>query len=157
MNIIDIILLVFIFALLIYGFVKGFVCFLTKVLAIIGTAVLGVLFGDMFGIVLSRELGVSSLVGRLISYVLIFLAVVILLKVFSVYIHKGLNFLDLGIYDRALGAMFIVLLFLGLVALIFVGFKLFFDYNLLQNQAVSSSRILGSLFGIMQKFYPGVL
>ncbi len=157
MNILDIILLVFIFALLVYGFVKGFVCFLTKVLAIIGTAVLGVLFGDLLGIVLARELGVSAVVGKLISYLLIFLAVVILLKVFSVYIHKGLNFLDLGLYDRALGAMFIVFLFLGLLALIFLGIRIFFDYNLLESQAVVSSRILGALFGAVQRFYPEVL
>jgi len=136
MNILDIILLVFIFALSVYGLVKGFVCFMTKVLAVLGTAMIGMLFGDAFGVVLCSQLGVSLFVGKLISYVLIFLAVVILLKIFSVYIHKGLAFLDMGIYDKFLGAVLVVLLFLGFVVLLFVGFNLFFDYNLLQNPAV---------------------
>ena len=81
----------------------------------------------------------------------------ILLKIFSVYIRKGLDFLDLGIYDKILGALFIVLLFLGIVALLSVGFNIFFDYNLLQNPAVASSRILRFLLELVQNFYPGVV
>ncbi len=130
---------------------------MTKVLAVLGTVVMGMLFGDTLGLILGNQLGVSFFVGKLISYLLIFLAVVILLKIFSVYIHKGLTFLDLGVYDKFLGAVLIVVLFLGFVVLVLVGFNLFFDYNLLQNPAVASSRILVSLFVFAQRFYPAML
>ena len=157
MNIIDTIFLIFTFVLAVYGFIKGFLCFLTKIAAIVFTIVLCYIFGDYATNLLIVELGLSATVAKILSYVIFFLVVVILLKIFSVYIHKVINFLEIGVYNRFLGSVFMIFLFLVVIVLGFVGLRVFFDYNLLLNSTVASAKIVQILSGIMQRVYPGLM
>ena len=157
MNILDTIFLILFFALAVYGFIKGFLCFLTKIAAIVITFALCYIFGDYSTNLIIVQLGLSATVAKILSYVIFFLIVVILLKVFSVYIHKMINFLEIGVYNRFLGSIFMVLLFLIVVVMGFVALRIFFDYNLLLNPTVASSKVIQFLFGIVQRVYPGIM
>ncbi len=157
MNIIDTIFLIFTFVLAVYGFIKGFLCFLTKIAAIVFTIVLCYIFGYYSTNLFIVELGLSATVAKILSYVIFFLIVVILLKIFSVYIHKVINFLEIGVYNRFLGSVFMIFLFLVVIVLVLVGLRVFFDYNLLLNPTVASAKIVQILSGIMQRVYPGLM
>lgn len=106
MNIVDIILIIILVAGAINGFIKGFFVEFASVAAI----VLGVLCAMLFSPSLIRELhglvSWSTATIKVISYLVIFVSVVVVVHVIANLLEKSVRAVALGSLSRVAGAIF---------------------------------------------------
>jgi membrane protein required for colicin V production len=114
MNIVDIILIVILIAGAINGFIKGFFVEFASVAAI----VLGVLCAMLFSPSLIREMhglvSWSTTTIKVISYLVIFISVVVVVHVIANLLEKSVRAVALGSLSRVAGAVF------GVVKTVFI-------------------------------------
>ncbi|MGB0176365.1 MAG: CvpA family protein [Owenweeksia sp.] len=88
------------------GLYKGFVNELASLIALIGGILIAHAFADDVFVILSKYVEEAGAGIRILSYVLVFTAVVIIVFVLSRALTKMLGFLALGLVNRILGGLF---------------------------------------------------
>jgi len=106
MNVIDIILFVILVAAAINGFVKGFFVELASIASLIIGIWAAVKFSGIVQVLLSRYLDWSSDMMRIISFILIFIFVVIVIHLIATLTEKFVRAIALTIFSRLAGAIF---------------------------------------------------
>jgi len=106
MNLVDIILIILLVSAAISGFVKGFFIELASIVSLI----LGIWAGSEFsGLVqqwLSKYVDWSHYIMRIISFILIFVFVVLVVHLIATLTEKFVKALSLNIFSRLAGAIF---------------------------------------------------
>ncbi len=88
------------------GLYKGFVNELASLVALIGGILVAHAFADDLFLLLSKYIDEAGTGTRVLSYLLIFSAVVVIVFILSKAITKMLGFLALGLFNRLLGGIF---------------------------------------------------
>jgi membrane protein required for colicin V production len=105
MNVLDIILLILILAAAISGFTKGFFVELASILAIILGVWAGIAFSGTVQVWLSKMVDWSPVSIKLVAFIIIFLAVVVIVHLIANFFEKGIRAIALGIFSRMAGAV----------------------------------------------------
>lgn len=122
MNILDIIILICLIPALIQGIRKGFISQIIGIVSIIAGVWASSRFASLVSNWLSQYLTGSEQLLRIISFVLIFILVIIGLALLGKLLEATIKIVMLGWVNRLLGAMFSIfncLLVLGLISLAF--------------------------------------
>jgi membrane protein required for colicin V production len=106
MNVIDIILVVLLAAAAINGFVKGFFVELASIASLILGIWAAVEFSDFVRYWMSKYLHWSTDAMRLMSFILIFVFVVIVVHLIATLTEKFVAAISLSIFSRLAGAIF---------------------------------------------------
>jgi uncharacterized membrane protein required for colicin V production len=158
MNIIDIILSIFLVALLFHGLIKGFVKSIIRLISLFLIILLIAKTGHIVKGMFMVKLGFSELVAVVCSYILITLSIILIAKLAIKILESILEFLQLKWLDRFLGAL--LGLFNGILILAIILMML----NLLPikdrvKDYTSSSKIVVNIRNITDKIelkYPGL-
>jgi len=131
-------------SILIIGFIRGYM----KGVLVAAFSIVGVVLGVMIALKLSGWLGywllekgwVTSGWGQLISYVILFLGVVLLVRFIAKAVESGLQLAMLGWVNRIAGGVIYVLL----AALIWSSFLWLLDQmHVLKSEAIARSKTFG--------------
>jgi membrane protein required for colicin V production len=106
MQIIDIVLGIFLLALIFNGFRKGLIASVLGVFGLILIIIFIAKFSKPLQNMLILELGVQEVLAMIVSYVLIILVISLTIRLISYLLKKVLSALNLGCADRILGMVF---------------------------------------------------
>jgi membrane protein required for colicin V production len=109
MNVIDIILVVILVAAAINGFIKGFFVELASIASLILGIWAAVEFSDFVQLWMSKYISWSPEAMRIVSFILIFVFVVIVVHLIATLTEKFVQAISLSIFSRLAGAIFGVL------------------------------------------------
>ena len=122
MSIVDIILLICFVPALISGIRKGFISQVISIVSLIGGVWLSYEFSELVGAWLSQYIEATENVLKLISFIIIMIAVFIGLALVGKLLEGIINFVMLGWVNKLLGVVFALLktgLIVGLVIMLF--------------------------------------
>lgn len=108
MNFLDIILIIFLGLSFIHGFRKGFVLELATLVALILGVWTGFYFADFMSGWLERIFDYHGKYINIISFIIIFVGVIILVQLLARIIEKALKLVALGFLNKLAGAVFSV-------------------------------------------------
>jgi membrane protein required for colicin V production len=155
MNLVDIILIVLLVGAAINGFVKGFFVELASIASLILGIWAAVEFTSLVQHWLSKYLNWSYDAMRLISFILIFVFVVIVVHLIATLTEKFVEAIALSIFSRLAGAVFGVLkaAFILSILMIIVSKIENFTVTIIPDKAKAESR----LYGPIENMAPNIL
>ena len=155
MNLVDIILIVLLVGAAINGFVKGFFVELASIASLILGIWAAVEFTGLVQHWLSKYLNWSYDAMRLISFILIFVFVVIVVHLIATLTEKFVEAIALSIFSRLAGAVFGVLkaAFILSILMIIVSKIENFTVTIIPDKAKAESR----LYGPIENMAPNIL
>jgi membrane protein required for colicin V production len=156
MNIVDIILIIILVAGAVNGFIKGFFVEFASVAAI----VLGVLCAMLFSPSLIRELhglvSWSTTTIKIISYLVIFISVVIVVHVIAALLEKSVRAVALGSLSRVAGAIFGVVKTAFILSLLMyvIGRIESFDVTIIPKEPKHESKYYAPIEKLVPNLFP---
>jgi membrane protein required for colicin V production len=156
MNVIDIVLVVILVAATINGFVKGFFVELASVAALILGIWAAVVFSDFVRQWLSEYFHWSPDSMRLVSFILIFVFVVIVVHLIATLTEKFFAVMALGIFSRLAGAVFGALKAAFILSILMIVILKIEDMtiNIIPEKSKAESRLYGPIKNIAPNIFP---
>ena len=155
MNVIDIILAVILVAAAINGFTKGFFIELASIVSLVLGIWAAVEFSGFVQRWLSKYLDWSVDAMRLVSFVLIFLFVVLVVHLVATLTEKFVRAIALSIFSRLGGAVFGVLKTAFILSIIMI--VIFKIENFTGKIIPEKSKTESRLYGPIENFAPNIL
>jgi membrane protein required for colicin V production len=155
MNVLDILLVIILVAAAINGFVKGFFVELASIASLILGIWAAVVFSGLVQHWLSKYLNWSSDAVRLVSFILIFVFVVVVVHLIATLTEKFVRAIALSIFSRLAGAVFGVLktaFVLSILMIIIVKIE-----NLTTTIIPGKMKAESKLYGPIENMAPNIL
>lgn len=156
MGILDIILLLCFVPGVIRGFVKGFVSRAVSLVSIILGAIVAHKFSGMLSAALAPSMGkIDEKTLKIISFAIILIAAIVLLKIIGSLITKMMKKLDVNWLNRILGvilAVFTTAIILGLLIHLFDGVNA--KFTIVKPEVLTSSPVYTAIQGFAEKLFP---
>jgi len=119
MNLLDIIILIPVAIFVFRGLKKGLIVEVASLLALFLGVYLGIHLSDYVSGLLVKHLGFNANYTSAVAFLLIFIAVLILMRIIAVSLGKMIDITPAGFVNKFLGAVFSVLKVLLLISLVF--------------------------------------
>ncbi len=155
MNILDIILLICFVPALIQGFRKGFISQIIAIISIIAGVWMSARFANMVSEWLSRYVNASEQLMRVISFILIFIAIIIGLFLLGKLLEGTIKLIMLGWLNRLLGVIFSLLKASLAVGLVIMAFCALNDtFKLVSEETLNASVLFPPLKSLAYSIFP---
>jgi membrane protein required for colicin V production len=116
---IDIVVLIVVVLALVKGFSKGVIMAIFSTLALIIGLAAAVKFSAVAAPVISKSLGIDGQFLPILSFLAIFIGVIILIRLAGKAIEKTFESANIGFINRSAGAILYVILYLAIISILF--------------------------------------
>lgn len=156
MNALDFVLLAGGVLVAFYGFMKGFLSFVVKALAVVFTILLVSKFGNLIKEVILQLIDIKPITAGFIGYIIVFILITIVFQIIYVYIKRFIKALDLNIYDRVFGGLVSFILFYVFIVAVLIFLQSILQIDINKYSLIANSQVIRSLFAIVGASIPAL-
>lgn len=155
MNILDIILLLCLIPAVISGLRKGFIAQVVSIISLVLGVWLSVKFASLVSSWLGQWIETSPQLLNVLSFVIIFVAVVAVLTAIGAIIEKTIKIIMLGWLNRLLGVIFAILKYILILSFAAIAFNALNDrFDLVSKAWLDGSAVYTAVSTVADEVFP---